>query len=94
MFRDNDGTILNSMPEHIKDILTDCKYLGVATNTQLDPSEGTQKLIQKLTQRIAITSKNTDNIQEARFINNMIVCQVATFLPIVQDEVYANRCQA
>ncbi len=51
-------------------------------NAQLDSSDGKAKLINKLQQRIAIISKNTNGIQEARILHNMLVCQVATFSPI------------
>jgi hypothetical protein len=91
MFRYNDGNLIcydvpksftNNMPDHIKLILADWKYLGVASNAQLDPTEGKKKLANKLTQKITITSKKTDTIQEAKIIHNMFVCQVATFSPL------------
>jgi hypothetical protein len=54
---------MNSIPQHIKSILSDRKYLGVPTNAQLDSSDGKAKLINNLQQRIAIISKNTNSIQ-------------------------------
>jgi hypothetical protein len=91
MFRDIDGNLIcydvpksftNNMPDHIKLILADWKYLGVTSNAQLDLTEGKKKIANKLTQRIAITAKNTDTIQEAKIIHNMIACRVATFSPL------------
>jgi len=91
MFRDTNGRLIcynvskdlmNNIPQHVKNILSNHKYLGVPTNAQLDSSDGKAKLINKLQQRIAIISKNTNGIQEARILHNMLVCQVATFSPI------------
>jgi hypothetical protein len=70
------------MPQHIKDILKDHKYLRVPTNAQVESGKGKQKILSKMQQRIAIISKNTNCIQEARILHNMLVCQVATFSPI------------
>ncbi len=76
-------SLRKNMPQHIRYILEDQKYLGVPANAQLEANEGKRKIINKLHQkRIAIISKNTHSIQEAVILHNMIVCQVATFSPI------------
>jgi hypothetical protein len=91
MFRDSnrnsvcyevEKSIPRSMPQNIKNILADHKYMGVMTNAQLDLSEGKTKLINKLSHRISVVSRNTNSIREARILHNMIVCQVATFSPM------------
>ncbi len=91
MRRDEDGTLIcynvpedhrPHVPKHIQDILAPCKYLGITTDAQLDSTCGKNKLFQKLSQRIAIISKNADSIQEAKVMHNMLVCQVATFSPL------------
>jgi len=74
--------IRNSKAHYIKNILADRKYLGVPTNAQLESCDGKEKLINKVKQRIALISKNTNSIQEAKILHNMLVCQVATFSPI------------
>jgi ribosome biogenesis GTPase A len=72
-------SLRKNMPQHIRYILEDQKYLGVPS----EANEGKRKTINKLHQkRIAIISKNTHSIQEAVILHNMIVCQVATFSPI------------
>jgi hypothetical protein len=58
------------------------KYLGIATNAQLDATDGKDKMLSKLYQRIGLISKKTGSIQEAKILHNMLVCQVATFWPI------------
>ena len=80
-----DKSILNNIPTHIKDILNGHKYLGIMTNAQLDSSEGKMKLISKMSQGIAITSKNTNSVMEARILHNMIICKVATFSPLCNN---------
>jgi hypothetical protein len=76
MRRDQDETLIcysildpikDNMSPDIKNILENRKYLSVPTNAQLDSSNGKKKLISKLQQRIAIVSKSTTNIQEAKF---------------------------
>jgi hypothetical protein len=71
-----------SIPQNVKDILENRKYLGVPTNAQLESDEGKKKIINKMQQRIAIISKNASSIQEAKVLHNMLVCQVATFSPL------------
>jgi hypothetical protein len=68
-----------SVPKHIQDILSPCKYLGITTNAQLDSAPGKQKFFSKLSQRIGIISKSTDSMREACIMHNMLVCQVAHF---------------
>jgi hypothetical protein len=75
-------SLKKSMPQNVKDILEHRKYLGVPTNAQLESYEGKEKILNKMQHRIAIISKNTSSIQEARILHNMLVCQVATFSPL------------
>jgi hypothetical protein len=91
MFRDDENnlicydvekSLIKNMPENIKSILSDRKYLGVPTNAQMESTSGKQKIINKMQQRITIISKNASSVQEARILHNMLVCQVATFSPI------------
>jgi len=77
-----DKEILNNAPPHIKDVLSTRKYLGVAYDTQLDETEGKEKLIKKLTQRIGLVASKMNSIKEACIAHNMLACQVATFSPI------------
>jgi hypothetical protein len=51
-------------PQHIKDILVSRKYLGVSTNAQLDGTEGKEKLIKKLNQRIGLVSTKASSISQ------------------------------
>jgi hypothetical protein len=74
--------IQDDEPKHIKDILTPRKYLGVPINTQLDATDGKEKILRKLGQRIGLIAAKANSIQEARISHNMMVCQVATFSPI------------
>jgi hypothetical protein len=62
--------------------MQDQKYLGVPINAQMESTTGKQKLIDKMHHRILIISKNSSNVQEARILHNMLVCQVAAFFPI------------
>ena len=66
MKRDSDNNLIyydvpkllrKDMPSHVQDILADRKYLGVATNAQLDATDGKEKMIGKLSQRIGLVSK-------------------------------------
>jgi hypothetical protein len=75
-------SLRRNMPSHIGDILENQKYLGVPTNAQLESDDGKKKLVSKLQQRIALISKSTICIRETKILHNMLVCQVATFLPI------------
>jgi hypothetical protein len=70
------------MPENIQKILATSKYLGVASNAQLDNTDGKEKIINKMSQRIGLVSAKADSIQDQRITHNMLVCQVATFSPI------------
>jgi hypothetical protein len=72
----------DSAPQPIKDILAARKYLGVPSNGQLDGTEGKEKILKKLNQRIGLISTKADSINEAKIAHNMMVCQVATFSPI------------
>jgi len=72
----------STLPDHVKDILTPSKYLGVTTNAQLDMNIGKEKLLKKISQSIAIISKRTDSIKEVKNMHNMLVCQVATYSPL------------
>jgi len=65
-------TIRNEVQQNIKDIITDRKYLGIPTNAQLDSMEGKEKLVNKLKERIAIISKNTNCIKEVRILHNTL----------------------
>ena len=71
-----------NMPAHVQDILATRKYLGVATNAQLDATDGKEKMLGKLAQRIGLVSQKADSIKEAQITHNMLVCQVAIFSPI------------
>jgi hypothetical protein len=91
MFRDDgnnlicydvEKSLLKNMPQNIKSMLADRKYLGVPTNAQMESTTGKQKIINKMQQRITIISKNASSVQEARILHNMLVCQVATFSPL------------
>jgi len=75
-------SLKKNMPQNVQDILENRKYLGVPTNAQLESDEGKKKILNKMKQRIAIISKNTASIQEAKILHNMLVCQVATFSPL------------
>ena len=75
-------TLRKDMPAEIQATLALRKYLGVATNAQLDATEGKEKIISKMAQRIGFVSNKSDSIQEAQIAHNMLVCQVATFSPI------------
>jgi len=75
-------TIRSEAPEHIKLALKPRKYLGVPTNAQLDTTEGKEKMLTKLTQRILLISTKAECIQEAMISHNMLVCQVATYSPL------------
>jgi hypothetical protein len=72
----------DSAPHHIKAILNSRKYLGVYNNAQLDNTDGKEKILKKLSQRIGLISAKSQTIQETKIANNMLVCQVATFSPI------------
>jgi hypothetical protein len=74
--------IRENAPSHIKNVLNTRKYLGVPTNAQLDDTDGKEKLISKMNQRIGLIVAKTDSIQEAVISHNMLVCQVATFSPL------------
>jgi hypothetical protein len=69
-------------PQHIKDILSTRKYLGVAKDAQLDGTDGKEKILTKLNQRIGLIAAKMNSIQEAKIAHNMLVCQVATFSSI------------
>jgi hypothetical protein len=75
-------SICDLAPDNIQLVLNHRKYLGVPTNAQLDGTEGKEKIINKLKQRIGLISNKTDCIQEAMISHNMLVCQVATFSPL------------
>jgi len=79
---DVEKSLRTEMPENIQKILTTSKYLGVASNAQLDNTEGKEKIINKMSQRIGLVSAKADSIQEQRITHNMLVCQVATYSPI------------
>ena len=49
---------------------------------QMDGTEGKEKILKKLSQRIGLISKKADRVRENRISHNMLVCQVATFSPI------------
>jgi hypothetical protein len=74
--------IRENAPQHIKDILTTYKYLGVPSNAQLDGKEGRAGILKSLHQRIGLISSKAQSITEAKIAHNIIVCQVATFSPI------------
>ena len=61
----------DSVPQHIKDILAPQKYLGVPSNAQLDSTEGKEKILKKLTQRIGLVSAKADSITEAKIAHNI-----------------------
>jgi len=91
MQRDPDGhllcydipkTLRTSAPQNTQSILIQRKYLGVSTNAQLDGTEGKEKILNKLAQRVGLTSKKADSVQETKLGHNMLVNQVATFSPI------------
>ena len=71
-----------SAPAHVKAILNTTKYLGVYNNAQLDNTEGKEKILKKLSQRIGLIATKTQTIRETQIAHNMQVCQVATFSPI------------
>jgi len=54
----------------------------VYNNAQLDNTEGKEKILKKLSQRIGLIPSKTHTIQETKIAHNMLVCQVATFSPI------------
>ena len=73
MQRDSAGHLLcydvekylrTEMPENIQKILATSKYLGVASNAQLDNTDGKEKIINKMSQRIGLVSAKADSIQE------------------------------
>jgi hypothetical protein len=68
--------------QHIKDILSTRKCLGVAKDAQLDGTDGKDKILTKLNQRIGLIAAKMNSLQEAKIAHNMLVCQVATFSPI------------
>jgi hypothetical protein len=74
--------IRENAPQHVKDILTTYKYLGVPLNAHLEGKEGRARILKKLHQRIGLISSKAQSITEAKIAHNMIVCQVATFSPI------------
>jgi hypothetical protein len=76
------GAILDQAPEHIRAILVTRKYLGVPTDAQLSGTNGRDKILKKLQQRVGLTASKTQNIAEAKISHNMLVCQVATYSPI------------
>ena len=91
MHRDDDRNLIcYDVPKHLREaaspniqnILTQRKYLGVANNMQMDSTEGKEKILKKLSQRIGLVSKKADCIRENKVSHNMLVCQVATFSPI------------
>jgi hypothetical protein len=69
-------------PLHIKTILTPRKYLGVPNNAQLNATDGKEKILKKLNQRIGLIASKTDSFQEAKIEHNLLVCQTATFSPL------------
>ena len=91
MRRDQDNNLIcydvpkplrREMPLEIQNIFSVRKYLGVATDAQLDLTDGKEKIISKMAQRIGLVSNKADCIQEAQISHNMLVCQVATFSPM------------
>ena len=89
MQRDSEGHLLcydvekslcPEMPDHNKNILTVDKYCGIATNAQLDNTDGKEKMISKLSQWIGLVLTKA-SIQEQRILHIMLFCQVATFSP-------------
>jgi hypothetical protein len=58
------------------------KYLGVAKDAQLDGTDGKEKILTKLNQRIGLIAAKMNSLQEAKIAHNMLMCQFATFSPI------------